>query len=106
MLPVFRREVGDHSPGEESQGKKSRMEAEWREQVRTGSSPLKRRAEGYADEAFIEEPLRSEQQDAIMTTYFTKYFIRSLSPKRIISDGLLGRIKREFERWAPTLLLD
>ena len=76
----------------------------WRQANTEVDLQLKRRAEGYADEAFIEEPLRAEQQDAMMTTYFTKYFIKTLSPKRIISDGLLARIKREFERWAPTLL--
>ena len=46
MLPVPRREVGDHTLADERRAKKARFEAEWQQQVLTGDSPLKRKAEG------------------------------------------------------------
>ena len=79
------------------------MRHAWRVAHARAERGLKRCAEGLPDEG-PDEPLRPEIHTNIMKAFLTTYGLRNISPHRVVSDSLLGRIRREFESFKPTLL--
>lgn len=79
----------------------SRVKQAWREAEGLVTRALKRASEGLSDE-FLDDPLDSELQKSKIAA-FSSYYHWHLLSKEQVSDSLLGRLVREFERRQPSM---
>ena len=79
----------------------ARLRAAWREGSLLLEKARKRRLEGALEDA--DEPLDTQTQEDLLTQWKNTYQLQ-LSIHAMPSDTLLGRVYREFQRGAPTLI--
>jgi len=77
------------------------LKQSWREVDAIVARGVKRSAEGLTEEA-IDDPLPDTTQRSVETA-FTNLYRWELEPRDTPCDSLLGRCKRESDRWCPTM---
>lgn len=94
-------QVLDLSPAKDDVLQLSRLRAAWREGFLLIEKARKRRLEGVLEDG--EEPLDIQTHEDLLAQWKTTYQLQ-LSIHAMPSDALLGRVYREFQRGAPTLI--
>ena len=94
-------QVLDLSPAKDDVLQLSRLRAAWREGSLLLEKARKRRLEGVLEDA--DEPLDARTHDDLLSQWKSTYQLQ-LPIHAMPSDTLLGRVYREFQRGAPTLI--
>ena len=92
----------DGSSFKDDRQAKARLKMAWREASAQVSRAVKRTSEGCADE-LPDDPLPGPVIKSIMTSAQDYYKILKIDSRRIASDSLLSRVRREFERRQPSM---
>ena len=85
-------------------GALTKVKMAWREADTHVTRALKRSAEGLENEE-LDDPLPFEILKNIMEHFVVYYRLKYINPALIGSDGLLSRVRREFERKQATIML-
>ena len=91
-----------HTALRDNLGQLARLKQAWREADAQVARGVRRSAEGLPDVA-IDEPLGAEAQLQITEAFLKFYSWPRLDARRMGSDALLGRFRREFDRRQPSM---
>ena len=86
----------------DNRGALASLKQSWRECEAIVARGIKRGAEGLTEEA-VDDPLAAHLQDSIERA-FQDFYKWTLAATRRGCDSLLGRVRREFEKWSPSVL--
>ena len=84
-------------------GVQARIAMAWGEAKAEHDRAAKRKSEGISP-ANIDEPLRDDVQESMISNFRTTYGLKDLLAFLMAADAIFGRIRREFEASAPTML--